>query len=249
MCGRYANSRSPQRLASEFDALFRGEDTIDVAASYNIAPTDSIYVVRESFRDEERHRVVDAVRWGLIPSWADDERVGSRMFNARSEDAAKKPAFRRSFAKRRCLVPADGWYEWLKPTGAGTKKQPYFMTLRTGEPIAFAGLWEVWRGAANSGSDEPVRSATVLTEQARGQFAEIHDRMPVVVPRSWWAAWLGEDDTDPAEVLESLSKPAVFSGLADRIEFRPVSAAVGSVKNNGAELTDRVDILDRQTLF
>jgi putative SOS response-associated peptidase YedK len=193
VCGRYAASRRPEDLVLEFEAV-PAEGQSPLPADYNVAPTKDVYVVRQTKeRDAEGaptgavHRELRAVRWGLVPSWAKDVSIGNRMLNARVESLTEKPAFRRAARSRRCLVPADGWYEWAKKLD-GPGKQPYYMTPRDGSVLAFAGLWEVW-----GEGDDRLYTCTVITEPAVGALTEIHDRMPLVLPRDRWADWL-----DPA---------------------------------------------------
>ncbi|HEV2087226.1 MAG TPA: SOS response-associated peptidase [Cryptosporangiaceae bacterium] len=228
MCGRYASTKSSHDLAVEFDAV---DLTVDepLRPAYNVAPTDRVRIVRRSRSADAR--VVEAVRWGLVPSWAKDLSVGARMINARDDSLADKPAFRKAFEKRRCLVPADGWYEWARRENA-PGKQAFFVTPEDGSALAFAGLWEVW-----GGKDDKVLSCAVVTTDAVGELAAIHDRMPLVLSRSRWAAWLGEADADP-ETLLAPPPPSLLGGL----EIRPVGAAVGNVANEGPELVERVPL-------
>ena len=248
MCGRYAASRRPEDLVLEFEAVPAGEQSA-LPADYNVAPTKDVYVVRhKKERDPEGrptgegHRELRAVRWGLVPSWAKDASVGNRMLNARVESLTEKPAFRRAARSRRCLVPADGWYEWAKKLD-GPGKQPYYMTPRDGSVLAFGGLWEVW----GEGEDR-LYTCTVITEPAVGALTEIHDRMPLVLPRERWADWLDPAREDVAE-LAAPTPPELVEGL----ELRPVSPAVNSVKNNGVELTARAESVaapaDQPALF
>jgi putative SOS response-associated peptidase YedK len=217
MCGRYATTRSDPDLAALFDAV-----TISAGPgpSWNVAPTDPVPVVRNS----QRHaaRVVDTARWGLVPPWATDLRAGARMINARAETVAGSPAFAPSFARRRCLVPADGWYEWLRD---GKGRQAYYMTPADGSPLAFAGLWSSW------GSDGTL-TCSIVTTAALGGLIRVHNRMPLVLPADRWASWLAGGG-DPDEQLAPTS-PAELAA----IEIRPVGAAVGNVRNNGPELID-----------
>ena len=248
MCGRYAASRSPDDLAIEFEAV-RAEGQKPLPADYNVAPTKDVYVVRhKKERDAEGaltgggHRELRAVRWGLVPSWAKDVSVGNRMLNARVESLTDKPAFRTAARTRRCLVPADGWYEWAKRLDAPTK-QPYFVTPQDGSDLAFAGLWEVWgRGA------DRLYTCTVVTAPAVGVLTEIHERMPLVLPPDRWAAWL-----DPArEDVEALVEPTPPE-MVEAFEIRPVSTAVNNVANNGRELVARAESIsepaDQPALF
>ncbi len=190
---------------------------VDLRPSYNVAPTDRVRVVRRSRRAHEfsavgaatpslavatgarAGRVVSVVRWGLVPSWAKDPGIGSRMLNARAESLAEKPAFRAAFARRRCLVPADGWFEWT-PKRNEPGKQAYYMTPAGGGGLVFAGLWEVW-----GSGEERLYTCTVVTTAALGPLAAVHDRMPLVLPPERWSAWLGEEETEPAALLAPLA--------------------------------------------
>ncbi|MEV0645284.1 SOS response-associated peptidase [Phytomonospora sp. NPDC050363] len=222
MCGRYASTRSATDLAALFEAV---DDTSGaIEPGFNLAPTRSVPIVRVSKSLESR--AVSPARWGLVPRWAKDPGIGSRMFNARSETVTTSNAYKNAFKRRRCLVPADGWYEWQKlPDGT---KQPFYMTYDDGEPLVFAGLWETW-------GEDPLMSMTVLTTDAHGGLEDIHDRMPLVLTPDRWADWLGESDD-----VESLLLPPSLEVIA-AIEARPVSKAVGNVRNDGAFLTDRVE--------
>ncbi|WP_346619853.1 SOS response-associated peptidase [Blastococcus montanus] len=248
MCGRYAASRSPDDLAVEFEAV-PADGQPALPADHNVAPTKDVYVVRHAReRDAEGrptgggHRELRAVRWGLVPSWAKDPSVGNRMLNARLESLTEKPAFRTAARSRRCLVPADGWYEWAKRLDCPAK-QPYFITPEDGSVLAFAGLWEVW----GKGEDR-LYTCTVVTAPATGALTEIHERMPLVLPPDRWAAWLDPAREDVAE-LAAPTPPEVVAAL----ELRPVSAAVNNVRNNGPELVARAETVtppaDQPALF
>jgi putative SOS response-associated peptidase YedK len=224
MCGRYATTRSSADLSALFDA---DDETHDgLAADYNVAPTDPVPIVRMS--RSAGARVLTRVKWGLVPAYAKDTRGGARMINARAETVTKSGAFAPSFAKRRCLVPADGWYEWQR---RGPKdKQPYFMTDPDGDVLAFAGLWAVWgRG------DDRVLSCCILTAAALGDLTLIHDRMPLVLARDAWDAWLTAEPADAERLLTPSAE--IVSGL----EVRPVGVRVGDVHNDGPSLIERVD--------
>jgi len=214
MCGRYATTRTDTDLAILFDAV---NVTGGFEASWNVAPTDPVPVVRESRRHAAR--VLDTAKWGLVPPWAADLRAGARMINARAETVATTPAFAPSFARRRCLVPADGWYEWV---GTGRQKQAYYMTPLDGSPLAFAGLWSMFGG--------DVLTCGIVTTQALGGLARVHDRMPLILPRDRWPDWLAGGG-DPAGLLRPMT-PAEL----DLIEVRAVRPDVGNVRNNGPEL-------------
>jgi putative SOS response-associated peptidase YedK len=248
VCGRYAATKDPATLAAEFDALDGTEDQAP-ATDYNVAPTKNVVaVVRRHPRDDDGEadpsttvRSLRVMRWGLIPAWAKDMAIGARMINARSEKAATTPAFRTSVAKRRCLVPADGWYEWKRD---GKVKQPYFMTSPDGHSLAMAGLWTVWRDP-NVADAPPVVSAAVLTTDAIGRLADIHDRMPKLMTPDLWDAWL---DPDVDEVDDLLATPPSLD-LVESLELRPVSSKVNNVRNNGPELLEREESAADLTLF
>jgi putative SOS response-associated peptidase YedK len=222
MCGRYATTRS----AADLSTLFESYDETDgaLSADYNVAPTDPVPVVRSS--RSRSMQVLSVARWGLVPAWAKDTRGAARMINARAETVATSSAYARSFAVRRCLVPADGWYEWVR--SASGRKQPYFMTSDDGQPLAFAGLWSVW------GAPDPIITCSVITTAAVGDLALVHDRMPLLLSPARWAAWLAGGG-DPAELL-AVPAPEELS----RIEIRPVGPAVGDVRNDGPALIERV---------
>ncbi|TVT31218.1 SOS response-associated peptidase [Amycolatopsis rhizosphaerae] len=236
MCGRYAATKNPAELVREFDAA---DETGGQArgADYNVAPTkNAITVVQRHPRDAEGHvlteepsvRTLRVMRWGLVPFWAKDPSVGNRMINTRAETASEKPAFKRALAQRRCLVPADGWYEWRKTDG---KKEPFYLT---GEDLAFAGIWESWRDPKDRDAP-PLITFSIITTDAVGRLTEIHERMPLAIPRRRWADWLDPDRTEAGELL------APAEDLVDSLELRPVSDRVNNVRNNGPELVARVE--------
>jgi putative SOS response-associated peptidase YedK len=234
MCGRYVSVRSNDDLTEEFDAIDATNGEWE-APDYNVAPTKPVrIVVNRPLRDEDGTpaktptRQLRVVSWGLIPSWAKDRKTQGRMFNARVESVATTNAFRRPYAKRRCLVPADGWYEW-QLTDDG--KQPMLMTPEDGHSIAFAGLYEFW-----GEKGQTVTTCTIITGPAQGALAEIHERMPLVLPRTAWERWLDPAVEDPKDVLQPWDEAA-----GERLELRPVSPAVNKVDNNGPELLQRVE--------
>jgi putative SOS response-associated peptidase YedK len=242
MCGRYATTRSTTDLAALFDAVDETGDAL--GPDYNVAPTDPVPVVRVT---SAGHRAVSVARWGLVPAWAKDPRGGARMINARAERVADAPAFARSFARRRCLVPADGWYEWRAPAegrgkqdGRGKqvgrgRKQAYFMTPRDGAVLALAGLWAVW----GSGPDRLI-TCSIVTTAALGELAAVHDRMPLALPPVRWSEWL--TGTAGADRLLAPPPDEVLAGL----EIRPVGPAVGDVRNDGPGLIELVSNFDDQ---
>lgn len=243
MCGRYALAKDPATLAEEFDALdlVSGAESAWAGPEYNVAPTTTVVAVVDRHpRDQagtpdtsRLQRSLRPMRWGLVPSWAKDMSVGNRLINARAESLTEKPAFRRAAAGRRCLLPADGWFEWLREgTGKDAHKTPYFMTLPSGASLALAGLWETWR--PGSGAHEPpLVSTTVVTVGSAGPLTELHHRMPLFLPAERWAAWLDPDRADPADLLV----PPPTELLAE-IEMRQVSSQVNNVNNHGPELVE-----------
>lgn len=224
MCGRYATTRS----AGDLSALFESYDETggEVGPDWNVAPTDPVPLVRLA---PEGHRLLSVGRWGLLPHWSRSAAGAARMINARVETVATSRAYASSFARRRCLVPADGWYEWVREPGG--RRQPYFMTPRDASVLSFAGIWSVW-----AAGDAALLTFSVLTTAAVGELAEVHDRMPLLLPRERWADWLGPAG-DPAALLA----PPPAEWLAG-LEIRPVSPAVGDVRNDGPGLTARVPL-------
>jgi putative SOS response-associated peptidase YedK len=244
MCGRYASSRRPEDLIEEFEVV-ENKVPEPLAPDYNVAPTKEVYAVverppraEEGAEPEEPQRQLRALRWGLVPSWAKDPAIGNRMINARMETVAEKPAFRRAFASRRCLLPADGYFEWY-PTEEKTKagkqrKQPFFIRPRDGGSLAMAGLYEIWRDPTRD-DDDPERfrwTCTVITTDAEDDLGRIHDRMPLMVEPERWESWL--DPRTPKESLLGLLTPAA----PGRLEAYPVSTLVSNVRNNGPELLE-----------
>ncbi|MEP9361581.1 SOS response-associated peptidase [Nocardioides sp. CN2-186] len=241
MCGRYASSRRPEDLAEEFDVLDIRVPA-PLAPDYNVAPTKEVYAVVErppsKESEEPPQRQLRALTWGLVPSWAKDPSIGNRMINARMETVAEKPAYRRAFAKRRCLLPADGYFEWY-PTEQRTKagkplKQPFFIRPKDHGVLAMAGLYEIWRDPTKS-DDDPDRfrwTCTVITTDAEDDLGHIHDRAPLMVERDRWSAWL--DTTAEGPDLLDLLVPAA----PGRLEAYPVSTLVSNVRNNGPELLE-----------
>ncbi|MDQ3166841.1 MAG: SOS response-associated peptidase [Actinomycetota bacterium] len=245
MCGRYAASRSPADLVEEFEVV-ASDVTESLAPDYNVAPTKTVpAVIERPPRGEpqgEAVRRLIALRWGLVPSWAKNPAIGNRLINARMETVADKPAYRRAFAARRALLPADGYYEWY-PTQRTNKagkplKQPFFIRPKDGGILALAGLYELWRNKekADDDPDSWLWSATVLTTTAEDAVGHIHDRMPLLVEPERYAAWLDPSVSDRNSLL-ALLVPAA----PGRLEAYPVSTQVNSVRNNGPQLLDPMD--------
>ena len=249
MCGRFAVTTDPALLAEKIQAIDEATaatkpDT--TKPNYNVAPTTTISAVvkRHTEPDDESTRRVRLMRWGLVPPWAkttDDggpDTKGPLLINARSDKVTSSPVFRSSAKAKRCLVPMDGWYEW-QPNGemaSGKKapKTPYYMYGSDGEPLFMAGLWSTWRPRENAGvasSNPPLLSCTIITTDAAGPLAEIHDRMPLTISKSDWDRWLDPD----APIDEGLLRG---HGDLDRIGIREVSRLVNSIRNNGPELIE-----------
>jgi len=226
MCGRYRLARDPREVAEFFDTVNVFPNT---PPRWNIAPMQDALVVRRHPETGARH--LDALRWGLVPHWAKDLSVGVRMINARAETVAERRGFRDAFARgRRCLVPADGFYEWRAGDAPRAPKQPFTVALRDGSPMALAGLWEGWRGP----DGEVVRTFTVITTDANEKLRALHDRMPVILPRDAFPAWLGEEPAEPDDLL-ALLRPYPSSELA----AWPVPRRVGRVAEDDPRLAER----------
>lgn len=268
MCGRYVSKQDPADLARQFEvdqlALDDGPDS-GAAPDYNVAPSKPVLAVlerrprgKESGGDTAGEggapgasRQLRTVRWGLVPSWAKDPSIGNRLVNARIETADTKPSFRRAFAKRRCVLPADGYYEWYTPEGdegetkaaRRARKQPFFIHRADGATLAMAGLYELWRDPHRD-ADDPAAwrwTTVVLTTSATDTLGRIHGRMPLLVPADAYDTWLTTEDAD-AERLKELLVPALAVGegrpAGDDLVAYPVSTTVNNVRNNGPELVD-----------
>jgi len=224
MCGRYVLCITSDELAEAFDI----HSPPRLAPRYNIAPTQDAPVIRRLGAGAPR--TAEMLHWGLVPFWADDPNIGARMINARAESVADKPAFRAAFRRRRCLVPANGFYEWVE-TGEGTR--PVFIRRRDRKPIAFAGLWERWK---ESDDAEPLESYVIITGAPNDLIKRLHDRMPVILPRAAHNDWL-DPDNDDADALSALLRPSDAGAL----EAYPVTRRVNSPRNDDAALIEPVD--------
>ena len=213
MCGRYTLTSPIEVLAEEFGL---SGPLPELRPSYNVAPGQGVAAVLDGGDGERR---LEVLKWGLVPSWAKDPAIGNRMINARSETAAEKPSFKRAMRERRCLILADGFYEWRK-TGSG--KQPYYARMEDGRPFAFAGLWESWER-----DGELIRSCTILTTGANDLMREVHDRMPVILPPEARAAWLDPGTRDPVPLL-----PLLVPYPSEAMKTYPVSRAVNRPSND-----------------
>ena len=242
VCGRYAASRNPDDLVEEFEV-----DEVAVheplEPDFNVAPTKPVYaVLTRRGRDRPEHdpptRQLRVLRWGLVPSWAKDPSIGARLINARAETVADKPAFRKAFARRRCLLPADGYYEWYAAGGPGEvagkqKKQPFYIHPRDAGVLAMAGIYEFWRDRAADPDDDGgwLWTCAVLTTVAEDALGRIHDRMPLFVEPDRYHHWLDPQRNDPVDLL-SLLVPAA----PGRLDAYPVRSLVNNHRNNGPEL-------------
>jgi len=213
MCGRFALKAPPRSIQEHFHL----PETVHLSPRYNIAPSQAIAVVRHLSGNDCRR--LDMLRWGLIPGWAKDMKIGYKMINARAETLAQKPSFRSAFHKKRCLIVADGFYEWQH---AGKAKQPVYLQLKNGIVFAFAGLWESWK----SPEGENIESCTIITTSPNELIREIHDRMPVILHPEHYGTWL--QDSTPEHSLHHLLKPYP----ADEMEAYRVSPEVNSPKND-----------------
>ena len=222
MCGRFTQERPASELAEIFAAEPLRDDP---GAHFNVAPTDEATVVVQ----REDRRAVTGYRWGLIPHWATDAKVGARMFNARAETLTTSPAFRDAFRRKRCLVPVDSFYEWKRE---GTVRQPYRVVRRDARPLALAGLWAGWRDPA---TQTVRRTFTIVTTTPNRALTDLHDRMPVIVPEDAWARWLDPTPSDPAELLGLLLPTDDVE-----LEIYPVERLVNDVRRDGPELIQRL---------
>ena len=219
MCGRFVQVERPEFYAEHFGAEFVRSETL--VPNWNVAPTDQVYAVAEHDGD----RILTSFRWGLVPFWAEDLRIGAKAINARVETAATKPMFRESFEHRRCIIPADGFYEWERKEKG---KLPHFIHAADEAPLALAGLWASWRDRE---TDARVLTCTILTGEPNDVLAPIHNRMPVILPESAWDRWLDRDVEDTASL-----KPLLGVYPSGALAEHAVSTLVNSVKNNAADL-------------
>lgn len=227
MCGRYADFVASQDMADLLDLAIKAGDARLLPPRYNIGPTQDVHIVR--FDADEARRELEVARWGLIPTWAKDPSIGSKMFNARVETIAEKPSFRSAFAKRRCLVPASGYYEWRKD---GPAKTPFFIHPQDSPVLVFAGLYELWKDRTDA--DAPwVVSCTIVTTAARDEMATIHDRQPVMLTPEMWDVWL-DPDAHPDDLF------AAAAADAPHLTWHQVAKDVGNIRNQGEHLVEAV---------
>lgn len=225
MCGRFATSKSLDQLEEEFALV--GVPARELPANWNVAPTQEIYVMTEGPK-------LEIMRWGLIPSWAKSDFVSAHTINARSESVHEKPSFRQAFKSRRCFIPADGYYEWATELGKFASKQPFFIHRADNKPLAMAGVYE-------------NGTVAIITKEATGSFAAIHNRMPLFLPRDEWPIWLNSTTTDTS-ILRGLLNEGLSPEAAGLVAD-PVSTRVNKIANNGADLVAPIELGEQQTLL
>jgi putative SOS response-associated peptidase YedK len=231
MCGRYLSLSDPDQLAERFEVdEIRTEP---LGERYNVAPSTPVYAVL----DDTRTRRLGTLRWGFVPRWAKQLKGTPQPINARIETVATSRMFAPSFAKRRCLLPADGFYEW-QDRGEGLRKQPFHLADPSGGPLAFAGIWSSWRDPQTQDAD-PLFSAAILTTDARGEMERIHHRMPVILPPTLWRDWLTAEPDEAPHLLEAVSALG-----PPRLRATPITDRVNSVRNDGPELLEAGTVSD-----
>ena len=247
MCGRYAQTADMRELMEQFEVTGTSPQS-SLPLNWNIAPTNPIYIIRANDRtgkDVQAQRALTTVSWGLIGPWLTDMQEArasqSRAINARSESIHEKPTFRNAFRSTRCLIPASGYYEWATALGKYSPKQPFYISAKNGNQLPIAGIWSSW----SAPNGEVIETASIITQEAQGELATIHSRMPVCIPQDRWDLWLNPRNTDVNE-LKSLM---VVENPESIVVARPVSSAVNSVANNGKELIVEADLGEPETLF
>ena len=247
MCGRYAQTADMRELMEQFEVTGTSPQS-SLPLNWNIAPTNPIYIIRANDRtgkDVQAQRALTTVSWGLIGPWLTDMQEArasqSRAINARSESIHEKPTFRNAFRSTRSLIPASGYYEWATALGKYSPKQPFYISAKNGNQLPIAGIWSSW----SAPNGEVIETASIITQEAQGELATIHSRMPVFMPQDRWDLWLNPRNTDVNE-LKSLM---VVENPESIVVARPVSSAVNSVANNGKELIVEADLGEPETLF
>ena len=240
MCGRYAQTLGAEEIVQSF-ALDGSSLDQSLPLNWNIAPTNEIYIVR----NESGSRILDSASWGIIAPWqktiADARASQSHAINARSESIHEKPTFRNAFRTQRCLVPADGYYEWATALGKYSPKQPFYISSSKTRSLPIAGIWSTWK----SMEGEIIQSAAIITREAVGDLATIHSRMPVMMPRDRWDAWLDPSQHDVELLISLMNNPQPDDGLI----ARPVSSEVNLVRNNSPRLIEPITLGEPETLF
>ncbi len=245
MCGRYAQSADMRELMEQFEVTGTSPAQ-SIPVNWNIAPTNPIYIVRagDSFAQASTKDLA-VVSWGLIAPWSSqlsEAKISqSRAINARSESVFEKPTFRDSFKSRRCLIPAEGYYEWATALGPYRPKQAFYIHARDSRQLSIAGIWNSWRAP----NGEEIQSASLITQEAQGDLATIHSRMPVFMPKDRWQSWLDPSNKDIEEIRQLMIVPSP----QEIVVAHPVSSAVNSVANNGKNLTQEINLGEPETLF
>jgi len=226
MCGRFALNENPKKFAEYFHL----SDDIELSPSWNIAPSLRICTITD---DQEGRRHLNRMRWGLIPSWAKDATIGNKLANARGETVAEKPSFRSAFKYHRCLIPASGFYEWKTDKGV---KYPWYISLKSGEPMTFAGIWETWHTKDAKGEGETIESCCIITTDANALMQPIHDRMPVILDQDQWETWLSPHIKQPDKLI-----PLIRSHAPEAMQAWPVTRELNRVGiRNDAGLTEPI---------
>lgn len=242
MCGRFAQSKLADALVEEFGITGSSPESV-LPASWNIAPSKNIYIVRQD--PERQQRDLAIASWGMIAPWSKDfaaaRAAQSHAINARSESVFEKPTFRDAFRKRRCLIPADGYYEWATALGKYAPKQPFFISRMDGVSLPLAGIWSEWL----SEKGEVITSTAIITQEAKGFLAEIHSRMPVFMPPERWSEWMEPQRRDIPDLRSMMEYSAPLQGLT----AQAVSTSVNAVRNDGPELIQPIELGDPETLF
>jgi len=242
MCGRYALNISGDDLAIEFAAGVK--DAGYTPSNWNISPTTVIPFI--SSNDEKGiERSIQTARWGLIPSWAKDASRQANAINARVESIAEKPTFKSAFKSRRCLLPVTGYYEWATELGKYKPKQPFYISHKDKQSLAIAGLYESW---INPATNSPITTAAIITREAAGIVAPIHHRMPVILPKDLWSAWLSNKSLTPDEIEHYLNM-INLKQPDEQLTFWPVSDEVNNARNIGAQLAQEIALPESGTLF
>lgn len=242
MCGRFALTTNEADLVEEFSITGIAPHADPLPANWNIKPTEKIYIIRNT---ENTERELAVVSWGLIAPWSKSEsdalKSQSQAINARSESVHEKPTFRKAFSRSRCLIPATGYYEWATELGHYKTKQPVFIARDDDQPMAFAGIYDTWLSPHN----EIKASAAIITRDAVDSLAKVHNRMPLFLPAARWRDWLSHDLTDVHQIraLMDVAKPA------DHLHYWPVKNLVNSIRNNGPELIEKIELGEPEVLF
>ena len=233
MCRRFTLFSSPQELQRFFGTPL---PSFEILPNYNVAPTQEIPVIIQ----HENGRHLKRRHWGLVPVWAKEKAIGCKMINARAETVRLKSAFRTAIKQRRCLIPANGFFEWSGKLG---NKQPYYFHLASGEPLAFAGLWEVWENKNTAAEASPYKSCTIITTDASDSVRDVHDRMPLILKPEFYGEWLDPENKEPGIIEEVLK-----NGCVKELKRYPVSKLVNHVGNNSKECIETTDIPKKNPL-